>query len=257
MSILPAVGSDQTRSLWVWDDPHDAIVPFALERGIDRLFLNANPGFSADPAFHEFLKSAHAVGIEVYALSGDPSWATDSGVWTSWVEEVVAHGGFDGLAPDVEPYLLPGWQKARSQRSIIRSFERELKNATAASGSLPLLATVPFWFDEISFKKGSLLEAVVDRADGIVVLAYRDVATGPDGIIDHSSTEVELAARANKPVILGVETAPAGLDKITFAEEGAAAMEAQLAQVVSAYQSVSSFDGIAIHHYASYRTLEP
>ena len=95
------------------------------------------------------------------------------------------------------------------------------------------------------------------RADGIVVLAYRDVAAGPDGIIDHASTEVALAARANKPVILGVETAPAGLDKITFAEEGVAAMEGQLAQVVSAYQSVSSFDGIAIHHYGSYRTLVP
>lgn len=257
MSAFPAFGSDQSRSMWVWDDPDEAIITFAVERGIDRLFLNANPGFSAELAFAEFLTATHAAGLEVYALSGDPTWATEGGVWTAWVEEVVAHGGFDGLAPDVEPYLLPGWQKSRTQRSIVRSFERELRSAAAASASLPLLATVPFWFDEISFKKGTLLEAVVDRADGIVVLAYRDFAAGPDGIIEHTRTEMELAAEADKPVIVGVETAPAGLDKITFAEEGTDEMEAQLALVIAEYQSVSAFDGVAIHHYGTYLTLAP
>ena len=50
-----------------------------------------------------------------------------------------------------------------------------------------------------------------------------------------------------------------GLDPETqsFCEEGEATMNAALASVKSAYAARAAFRGVAVHHYATYRTLSP
>ena len=50
-----------------------------------------------------------------------------------------------------------------------------------------------------------------------------------------------------------------GLDpeKISFCEEGEAAMETELALTAAHYEGAAAWVGFAIHEYASYLTLAP
>ena len=251
---LPAAAAGE-RAMWVWDGPVDGVIGFATTKGVTDLYLHAPPGFSSDVAFDAFLTDAHAAGLEVHAMAGDPAWAKQSGSWTAWVDEVVTHGGFDGLVFDVEPYLHGDWN-TKKQNRLIRSYLAGLDQASGRAGDLPVLAAVPFWFDEIRVKRNTLVEKVLATTDGIVVMAYRDHAEGVDGIIDLSATEASLAASMGREFVIGVETGLVSPDKVTFAEEGEQFMENELAKVESAFASSPAFTGVAIHHYASYRTLD-
>lgn len=255
-AALPAAASSQERAMWVWHAPSGAIIDFAVSRGVTDLYLHAPPGFSTDPVFDGFLADARAVGLDVHAMAGDPAWAADADPWIAWVEEVVEHGGFDGVVFDVEPYLHPDWGTSKQTR-LIRTFLRGLRDAGRQADELPVLAAVPFWFDEVDYRRTTVLERVLTHTDGIVVMAYRDQAEGVDGIIDLASTEAALAADKGRDFVIGVETGVVGLDKITFAEEGEAAMEAELALVEQAFSSTPGYSGIAVHHYGSYTTLAP
>src|SRR5665811_2008911 len=181
--------------MWVWAGPSIEVLQFSLDHGIDRLFLSAPPGFSSDDGYRTFLDSAKIAGIEVFALAGDPSWAQQSRRSTpfgDWVDEVVGFGGFDGLAPDVEPYLHPDWSHHKKRDKLIRSYLSALDDASSRSGALPVIPAVPFWFDDPSLAVGRvpLIDEVMARVDGVAVMAYRDTAAGPNGIIALAEYEV-------------------------------------------------------------------
>ncbi len=257
-AAVPAAATPSApRGMWVWAGPdHDAI-GFAQTKGVDTLYVNAVPGFSASAAHADFISAAHAAGIAVHALGGDPTWATsNSDDFHAWVDEVVAYGGFDGIHADVEPYLLPEWSSRNSR--VVRQYLRSLKDARARAGALDLHVAVPFWFDDPAYatrKGATLVERVLDTVDGIVVMAYRDHAEGPDGIVELAATEVALATAEGKPAVVAVETAPAGLDKISFAEEGESVMEHELALVRAAFAGQRGFAGEAVHYYGSWLSL--
>ena len=259
MTALPVGATDTPRAMWVWDQPTQALVDFSVERGIDRIFLHVAPGSSSDVAVGTFLDSAHSAGIEVFALAGDPSWAKRSRPFLNWVDEIVSHGGFDGLAPDIEPYALSDWNNKKRRSRLLTRYLDGLEDAHSRAGGLPLIPAVPFWWDEPEFAvKGSLLiDEVISRVDGIAVMAYRDSAAGPNGIIALAGYEVAAGSQAGKSVTIGVETAANSLDHVTFYEEGNAEMEAVLADVASEWSSTSGYWGNAIHHYGSYLELGP
>ena len=250
---VPASAAGE-RAMWVWDGPVDGVVDFSSQNSVNDLYLHTPPGFSADANYQAFLAEAHAVGLQVHAMAGDPSWAKQSGPWTEWVDEVVAYGGFDGLVFDVEPYLHADWNTKRQSR-LIRSYLAGLDEAAQLAGDLPVLATVPFWFDEIMVRRARLVESVLAKTDGIVVMAYRDHAEGVDGIIELSAVEASLAASMAKHFVVGVETGSVGLDKVSFAEEGEAFMESELRLVEAEFGPSPVFGGFAIHHYGSYSTM--
>ena len=250
---LPAAAAGE-RALWVWDGPVDGVIEFAGNMAVTDLYLHAAPGFSTDARYPAFLAEAHAAGLQVHAMAGDPAWAKQSGPWTAWVDEVVSHGGFDGVVFDVEPYLHADWN-TKKQNRLIRAYLAGLDAAVQRAGNLPVLAAVPFWFDEIRVKRTTLVNRVLATTDGIVVMAYRDHATGGDGIIDLYSTEAALAASMGRQFVIGVETGAVGNDKVTFAEEGSAFMESQLGLVQAELGANPAFAGFAIHHYGSYSSM--
>lgn len=257
---VPAVASDPPRAMWVWEGPSAELLSFSVERGIDRLYLNSPPGFSGNSAYDEFINDAHAAGIEVYALAGDPSWAKRSRPFLRWADEVVAHGGFDGLTPDVEPYALSDWKKKGRRSKLIKSYLSALDDVVDHADGLPVIPAVPFWWDEPTFAvKGSLLiDEVLARVDGVAVLAYRDTAEGVNGILNLAGYEVALGSSLGKSVTIGVETQQdPTYEHITFYEEGQAVMETELAEVASTWNGESGFWGIAIHHFRSYQDLAP
>jgi len=252
---LPAAAAGQ-RAMWVWDGPVDGVIDFSRTRSVTDLYLHAPPGFAANGSYRTFIEEAHAAGMQVHAMAGDPAWAKQAGTWRDWVDEVVAHGGFDGLVFDVEPYLHPDWN-TKKQGRLIRSYLAGLDQATQRAGDTPVLTAVPFWFDELRVKRMLLIEHVLATTDGIVVMAYRDHAEGVDGIIEHSVVEAALAGSMGREFVIGVETGIAGLDKVSFAEETESFMEGQLQLVEAQFAPASGFGGIAIHHYGAYSAMRP
>ncbi len=250
---LPSAAASP-RALWVWDGPVGQAIDVAEADGFDTLFVHAPPGFDPAP-YRSFIDRAASSGIEVYAMGGDPSWATDRKAWKEWVAEVEAAAIFDGAVADVEPYLLPEWSEPGSQQKLINKYLRRLSDARREAVSIDLIVAVPFWWDlrEFDRRGQSLVDRVVDRSDGLIVMAYRDHAAGADGIIEHAAAEVAAASADGKAVWVGVETGDVGLDKVTFAEEGRSALAAELALVESEF--AGDISGMAIHHFGAWVDL--
>lgn len=61
------------------------------------------------------------------------------------------------------------------------------------------------------------------------------------------------------PLVFGIETGLPSIapGNISFYQEGNAAMEAMITQVLQNYKTDPHFSGIAIHHWESYRILKP
>ncbi len=256
LAIAPATANagPATRSIWVWDDPASGDVADIAAAGFNTVYLWVPTGSAGSAAHEAFVSQARSFGLEVAAVGGDPAWATDSGAWRTWAQDVERAGTFDAAVVNVEPYLHPSWN--RQQTRVVRSYLRGISAANRQL-SIPLHVTVPFWFDEIGYRSSSVLEETAQRSDGIVVLAYRDHAEGVDGILDISHEEIQLGAALGKPVIVGVETGPVTPEKVTFFEEGRAVLDAELQIVRDTLSNEPSFAGTAVHHWASFVGLAP
>ncbi len=255
-STVPARAQSTTdRALWIWSPPSAVALDFASANGIDRVYQYVGTGTAA--GFGGFVAEAHARGLEVYALNGDASWAANPSVVEAWVEEIAASRLFDGVIVDIEPYVHPDWSNRKRRKKLLDNFVKGLDRGRAAAGRIPFVATVPFWFDskKLRVKKRQLIDRVLDVVDGVNVLAYRDSAAGSDGIIAHAMAEVSQATSAGRTAVISVQTAADELNKLTFFEEGEAAMEAELAQVAAAFEGYRGFAGLAIHHHDSYISL--
>ena len=183
----------------------------------------------------------------------DPSGRADPAAIRKWTRRVRKTRGIAGVVVDVEPYLLDEWDTARG-RTVSR-YLRALRAAKRAAAPLPLMVAVPFWFDHDSYRDadGTLAARIADIADEVAVMAYRDTAGGADGIITLSRGEVDLASRTGTSALVTVQTAPDELDKLTFHEEGPAALSAALAETLAAFDNQPGFGGVAVHHYTAYR----
>lgn len=90
----------------------------------------------------------------------------------------------------------------------------------SAELQLPLAMDIPFWFDERKFNnefgKGNVAEWVIGKTDEVAVMAYRDLANGPNGINELVGTKFNLVFLKEKGEG-GVETAPSAEgDFLTF-----------------------------------------
>jgi hypothetical protein len=119
---------------------------------------------------------------------------------------------------------------------------------------------IPFWLDNIRVAFGerknvSLLEVVMGVSDCVALMSYRDTA---EAILDISKQEMAIAVKGGVRVVLGAETGDTGEgDFVTFFEEGASVMDAELAKVISALGSaeIPAGAGIAVHHLGSWEKI--
>ncbi|GAA3141409.1 hypothetical protein GCM10010466_35500 [Planomonospora alba] len=250
-----------TRAMWLWNSatarPAD-VLAWARAQNVTEIFAYAPATLPANSTqltrMRELKRGADTAGIRLTALGGEPEWATDHAAARAWQRAVLGTGLFAGSHVDVEPYALPAWQSG--QESLAQSFVRMLE-LLQADDTRPLEADVPFWYGEIPLGSGTTLaDQVLARVDAATVMSYRDTATGPNSMTDIATDMLTRAAGAGKPLRLGAETQPlADCPHCTFAEEGAARMSAVLAEVDRVAGAYATFNGIAIHHYASWRTM--
>ncbi|GAB2684327.1 hypothetical protein [Thalassiella azotivora] len=250
-------GTAPGRATWVWDRPDPAALSaFTADRGVTHLYVHTAPVVdAADLAWLTSLAGhAAAAGQELWALGGDPAWVTRPADAVAWQRAALATGLFAGSHVDVEPYALPGWSVPRQRTSLVEG-HLTLMATLQADSPLPLHADLPFWAHEVSAKKGTWADGVLTRVDGVTAMSYRD---SPAGILDVGAPLLERGAALGVPVQLAAETIPlADCPYCTFAEEGAAALAAAVADVDAALVGHPSYAGLAVHHASAWMALHP
>ena len=271
------------RATWVWDsrmilrpEERGELLKFCRTHRINTLYLfayNLNPPM--DRAYREFNRLAHRAGLTVQALAGDPRWGQTRyhSVPLQWVESVIDFNakssrgeGFDGIHTDIEIYLLSKSWNERPAEILGGYLDLHAQIAQRVHEQpQPMLlgVDVPFWFDDDSSYRILWHDQVkppsyhvLDTADAITVLAYRNFAEGSDGTVQLVSLELGYADRIGKKVFIGQETQenlyPA---YITFGGTSCAHLQQEIAKIFQAIGHRPSFGGFAIHHYESYRKL--
>ncbi|OGH63922.1 MAG: hypothetical protein A3I06_03770 [Candidatus Lindowbacteria bacterium RIFCSPLOWO2_02_FULL_62_12] len=103
---------------------------------------------------------------------------------------------------------------------ILQNFLLILKKSRdlAHAAGLPYGCDVPFWFDspdeftnekfivEFGGQRKLVSDHLIDLVDNVGIMDYRTVAYGADGVIAHAGGELEYAAKAGKPIFVGLET---------------------------------------------------
>jgi hypothetical protein len=219
-----------------------------------------------DPAtvagLKQFMIAAHAKGIKVDFLCGDPSWATPAGQaeGTTLLSAILTynHGSppnarYDGFQYDVEPYTLPGWPSTDIENGLLALFDASNTLIHASGQHLKLAASIPRWFGNPDLN--GLDRKIIDRTDEIDVMDY---VSNADHLVSDPADILDYASKMHKAVWIGVETGPLpDTPRTTFYGVGNAAMEAVLSTALPSLEAQPSFRGYAIHHWATYQSLKP
>jgi len=277
------------RAVWIWEGESYALldrdgaaldaIAFLKTKGIGTAYLYAdawqgrNLIVQQPQAYRALLRRMHAQGLRVQALLGSGYLHTERYVLPAHRKEALAmvqrvldynraaapDERFDGISLDIEPHILDAWSAHRV--ALLQDFLdmsdalQRLKRASAPY--LPMGPAIPFWLDGIPVDwHGATKPAnqhVQDVYDYVALMDYRDHADGPDGIVGHAADELAYGARIGRPVVIGVETVPGELRKLSFHHLAEADLERELAATARAAGGMASFGGFAIHHYGAYR----
>lgn len=270
----PIERTEPIRGTYIWEadqavNDSREIVEFAREKNLNLLYvrLDLKQPFSA---YSSFVREAAESGIEVHAMGGHPLWALEENqdrmmrlvhYVKDYNRSVESRSRFHGIHLDIEPYVLPAWGEQASSvisewTSNIDAFANELKRDSDLVASMDMAA----WLDKYNVpgQNMSLSRWMIDRMDHVSVMAFRDTAEGPNGIVSISREEIAYADELGKPILISVEMKESHEgDHITFYEEGAAYMEEELAKLHQLLQNSPSFSGIVVHAYDYWKNAKP
>jgi hypothetical protein len=240
----------------------EEILDFARQNKVNLLYVRID---REQPAafYRDFVREANAAGIEVHAMGGHPVWGLSESrakilKLVDWVkqynQEVSSDERFRGIHLDIEPYVLPQWGEdkesvLRQWMGNIRSFVAETKKGDDLESSVDLAA----WLDKTPTPGQPDLPFghwMINQLDHTTLMAFRDRAEGPDGIVSLVESQMKYADTIGKKLVVAVETKESHEGKfVSFYEEGGREMNRQLELVSQALQPFSSYRGQAIHAY--------
>lgn len=212
-----------------------------------------------------FNSAAHARGVTVYLLCGDPSWAEPEHEQDAldWVDAVIAFNAhasaarrFDGFQYDVEPAAADGWPSPPLMMSFHKLFV-DTRHLIDASGERLLFsaATQMAWAEIADPATGvDVDQDVIASTDNVAVMSYR---TTVDKLEDGADRTFGHAVDAGKKCWVGVETNDETPPSITFYRLGDSVLEGVLAQAYPHFGSHPGWLGYAIEDYAGYSALAP
>jgi hypothetical protein len=252
---------DQSRAMWVWTQPPaQELVSWAHTNNVGTIFLQVPSGLPTSPMLpwaRSVAQAAHAQGIKVTALNGDVGWLAHPEVAVAWQRAAEATGLFDGIHIDVEPWSLVEWRT--SAPHLVRQYLRLVKSMTSAT-ELPVEADIAYWLNTVRTPGGVPMDAAVMRhVDAVTIMSYRNKVSGPDGILGVGASAIRTAHRTHTRYRLAVETLYYGTDpeskKQTFDGLGRRVMQSVMDGVDRLQTGDPAYNGIAVHHYDSWRAL--
>lgn len=265
--LMDSLGKSKPIQLatWLWDTTliqkaPNQVISSLKEEGIRSLYLYIDRTIPMNH-YREFIRNASEEHIEVYALQGEPNWATDAGeqksselrIWLNDYRQAAQQKEqFAGIHLDVEPYLLTEWKTHQMQvivhyQKLINSWKREAMVYPQGLG-----LDIPFWYDEVRLSQQSLFEWVMDRVDSVTIMSYRNQVEGSNGILEITSSERNYAKATGKKLYLGVETEPSHEGE-HISIDSYPALKQTLAEL---WGKVPEVEGISIHHFGSWSQLK-
>ena len=261
-----------SRGVWWWRG-EDAASPSVAAKRLDFIARHGvgEIYFCVDlRKFHRetrsFVKAAGAKGMRVALLAGDVSWIRPGNrgfaetliAYRSYQRHAAPDEKFYALHLDVEPHQDAKLSDGRKWQLYADFVLRAAADVHAAGEKIEW--DIPFWLDDKRVAYGDredapLLDVLTENSDCITLMSYRDTA---EAMLDVSKTEIEMAKARNVRVVLGAETGETGEGSIvTFFEEGAGKMDAELAKVSKALDAakVPAGAGIAVHHLGGWEKL--
>jgi hypothetical protein len=253
---------------WWWDtekDDRQGLLEFAVKNMVNEIYFST---IDFSTATRGFISQARQMGISVYLLAGKYQYIEDRtgfiNLMDSFIEyqqNVGVEEQFSGLHLDVEPHQHPDFHTQRAALLgkyldfVIWVCDQYKTNSALGTTMNHIDFDIPFWFnDELSYKGNTvkLFEAVIEEADRVYVMSYRDTA---QQIFDTAKEELDCAKRNNKQILLSVQTAYSHEgDNISFYEEGKAAMYSEIHKL----KNLCDYNdyGIAVHHLRSWYELK-
>jgi hypothetical protein len=277
------------RAIWMWeaasfemlDHAHVAAdnMAFMKAKGITTLYLYADSFegqtkiTSQKYLYATLIKRLHKEGFQVYALLGSWYLKTQGYVWPSerqaarrmfqrvleFNASVEPEAQFDGINLDIEPHMLDEWD---TRQLTLLSYWIDLSHdlmqlKKASRQSLMVGPAIPFWLDGIQINWGGISKPVSEHLqdvyDYVAIMDYRDRAEGQDGMISHAANEIAYANRIGKKVMIGIETGPNEIQKVSFNHLREDDMKRELGKVESVFSKEAAFSGFVIHHFGTYR----
>lgn len=263
--------TEKNRATWIWNpwmliENEMDTIDFLVSEHINKVHLQIDYDISVE-VYQSFIEKAANKGIQTYALAGEEYWVSDKSGdylnelmnWLNMYQKAsTKKQQFLGMHLDIEPYLNSNWETNQEELiEIYQSLILDAKSEAKYNLNIPLEADIAFWFDEISYNntngKGNLAEWVIQHTDSVTIMAYRDSAPM---IIEIVKNEIEFAKKAGKSVVIGVETMYSeDGDIVSFFEEGTDFMNEEIGKVVQHYKQSPAFNGVAIHHFESWKEL--
>lgn len=243
------------RAMWVWvpeASPPDpaALAALAHRERVAEAFVSV-PWVGPSDATRASVAALRAAGARVAALGGEPSW-TDGDRAVEWMRRAIREDGFTGVHLDIEPWTRADW--AGREHELLGGLARAVAGVASAT-ALPVEVDLAPWLAEA---QPAGFAAIASAADAVTLLAYRDRASA---IVDSTAAARRLLEDAGRRYRIGVETgavrAPAPAPRETFADDGRAVLERELAAVGARLAGDARFAGIAVHDFEGWRSLRP
>ena len=187
---------------------------------------------SSASAWRGLVAAAHATGLTVEALDGDPTYADRAFHYVplAIADAVLAFNRdsapperFDGLHFDNEPSLLPGWHDRATRERLLADYlalNDEIQRRVRRQPPMTYAVDLPFWWSALDLVTGEPVAAVtyngvrrsaaahsLERLDSVTVMNYRNHTAGPDGLVAIATPVLVEAARIpGATVRIGIET---------------------------------------------------
>lgn len=227
--------------MWVWVHEHrpidaDAVARFAQGHGVAEAFVSV-PGAGPSAATRRCAAALRGAGVRVSALGGDPAWVEGDDA-VAWTRRALDSGLFDGVHLDIEPWGRPDWHGR--ERELLAGLTRTVRDVVSTI-DLPVEVDLAPWLAD---EHPGAFAQIAAAAHAVTLMAYRDRAPA---ILAFSAAARQLLADADRPYRLGVETMPGLPAHVSFADDGRAVLEHELALVADAVVGEPGFAGLAVH----------
>jgi hypothetical protein len=235
-----------------------------------------------------FVARASSLGVAVHAVDGGPNWtdATHSYLGPKLVQLVADYNGaaapnerLKGVQLDIEPYVDPSFfdnvevslqEYLSTLQSIVARYE-QVRTQPGNSG-LRLGFAIPFWFDGVpeappvefgpdhktapaAFHLIDMLRALPEAY--VLVMAYRNFTSGPDGSIEHVRSEFDHAAQVGAAcgIVVGQEFGQVYPEKVSFWWAGRAAFRQAVEEIAAFYGQRPQFRGLSVNDMNAYQAV--